>query len=175
MNKTKWNTATIEVPNEFNYETKNGNVKGAKPITKTNNIATRNKTKAIKIITNNDIDHIKIINQGEKIDKVKIKKPRAKKIKPVTVIKEVKKHEYPVYNNPKLINAPEIKQSKIAKIDKIDNKTKKTKTKSNEEKIYNYVKRNIYTELRQRKMLSKEDNNEIKEVYEKIINKILDD
>ena len=88
MSKTKWNTPIIEVPNEYNFITKNGSVKSVKPISKTGNIASRNKQKAIKIEINNDIDHIKIINQGEKIDKVK----KERKLRAKTAqIQELKK------------------------------------------------------------------------------------
>ena len=69
--KTKWNTPIIEIPDEFNYITKNGTVKSAKPISKTGNLASKNKQKAIKIELNKDIDHIKIKDQGQKIDKFK--------------------------------------------------------------------------------------------------------
>ena len=77
--KTKWNSPIIEVPNEFNYVTKKGNVISSKPLTKKGNIASKETKKSIIIKINNDIDHIKISNQGEKIEKVKKeRKPRAK-------------------------------------------------------------------------------------------------
>ena len=78
MSNIKWNTAIIEVPNEFDFINKKGVIKSAKPISKTGNISTRNKQKAIKLEINNDIDHIKIKDQGQKINKkptIKVSKP----------------------------------------------------------------------------------------------------
>ena len=88
MSKTKWNTPIIEVPDEFYYITKKGTVKSAKPTTKTNALATRNKQKAVKIETNSNIDHVKIINPGEKIVKVK-KGKKGKKSTPLNKLQKL--------------------------------------------------------------------------------------
>ena len=62
MDKTKWNTIVIKVPDEMIYTTKTGILKIGKPLTKTKNIATRNKEKALILEEDTEIDEPIIIN-----------------------------------------------------------------------------------------------------------------
>jgi len=90
MSKIKFNSPIIEIPDQFNLITKNGSVKNVNPLTKTGGLTSRNKKKAILLETNKDINDIKIISHGEKIDKVeKIKKPRKPRVKKIPKMKKI--------------------------------------------------------------------------------------
>jgi PPE-repeat protein len=111
QSRNKWATAIIEVPEKMNFIDKKGNIKPAKTLTKTKNLASRNKQKAIILESNNNINDIKIISQGEKLEKQKkIKKNEIQNIKEIDntleqLKKEYKKNTYSeLYNNNNIIS-----------------------------------------------------------------------
>jgi len=75
MDKTKWNTIIIEVPEDMIYSTKGGKLKIGRPLTKTGNVSSKNKFKSI-ILKESNIDEPIISNFGEKTSIIKKPKPK---------------------------------------------------------------------------------------------------
>jgi len=170
MSKVKWNTPIIEIPNEFNFITKNGLIKSGKPLNKSGNLASRNKQKSIKIEINKDIDHIEILNQGEKIDKVKKeRKPRAKTAPQPEIKKPTIKVSNPLIEDHKINNTTTPLNYENELINLIKDKFNNKKIESeNDEREFSIIFENYYSNKLKNNDEYKKLRNEIKKIWENI-------
>ena len=86
-----WNTPVVKIPFNFYYQNKDGNIRKIKPLTKSQNLASRNKLKSIVIEQDKNVDKIEISNPGITKETEIKKKGRKKKEVDPNIVKEPKK------------------------------------------------------------------------------------
>ena len=95
MNQTLWHTVNIQIPDKMLNISKTGKVMIKKPLTKTGMLSKSNHEPSIIITTNSHINEPKIIDDGEHVNEVDIRKRQLK-------LKAIKNKLSTLPNKPKI-------------------------------------------------------------------------
>ena len=173
MSNIKFNTPIIEVPKQLSIIDKKGKIKKVNVLTKANNIASKNKLKAIQLKPN-DNNEIVIISKGRDIND-KIKNVKLDNIKLIENIKpekiEMKQVQKPktapisIIPDKKLIIKDYIKEINNL-IDNYDNKD--NKTNADLQFFNNEIRDNKFLDSNDKKMLNLYINLTLKKLIENI-------